>query len=67
MPRDQFLRKQAKVTENFEKKLKMCCRENGRHLTENVFHSRMLFFSKIHIFNKSFDLKYYVFRVIRIL
>ena len=26
----------TKVTENVEKKLEMCCRENRRHLTENV-------------------------------
>ena len=42
----------------FDKRLEMCCRDNGRHLTEIVFHSRMLFFSKIHIFNECFDLKF---------
>ena len=49
-----------KVTENFERRLEMCCRLNGRHLTEIVFHTGMLFFSKIHISNKCFDLKFYV-------
>ena len=29
----------AKATENFEKILKMCCRKNGHHLTEFVFHT----------------------------
>jgi len=28
----------TKATENVEKRLEMCCRENGRHLTEIVFH-----------------------------
>ena len=29
----------TKATENVEKKLEICCRENGRHLKEIVFHT----------------------------
>ena len=49
-----------KATENVEKILKMCCRENGRHLTEIDFHTYMLFFSEIQKSNKCFDTKFYI-------
>ena len=29
----------TKASKNVEKRLEMCCHENGRHLTEIVFHT----------------------------